>query len=61
MPRIAQLDQQNGDYKERTSNKKARLLEGKGARQTDGSNLLTMIAVLYAIFIISLIISKIMQ
>ncbi len=60
MAKIAKSMHQNNDQNEDVVDKNAKLIQRKGAEQPD-PNLLTMIAVLFAIFFISLVISKLMQ
>lgn len=61
MTKIAESMRQYNNQNEEILDKKAKLPKGKGAKQPDVGNLLAMIAVLYAIFFILLIISKLMQ
>jgi hypothetical protein len=61
MTKIAKSMDQYNDQNEEILDERAKLPKKNGAKQPDASNLLAMIAVLYAIFFISLIISKLMQ
>jgi hypothetical protein len=56
MAKSEHQNNQNGEI-----DNKAKLLRGTGAKQPEGGNLLLMIAVLFGIFFITLIISKLMQ